>query len=155
MNSTPDAKRSRWSITFNLGLLFNLLKKWSVPTIIFVAAASGYNAFYLSREHGLTPAEIAILIIGIIAALAFLKVYVLIMTYPVLNKTKFEGAPFIMSLLVALFPIIAIGSASIIVAPRTNTFPTAELIWLLPLVYAICSIFLFVTFHMSQRLFKR
>lgn len=155
MNSTADTKLSRWSIAFNLGLIFNLLKKWSGLTIILVAAVSGYNAYYLTREYGLTPAEIAISIIGISAALAFLKVYVLIMTYPVFGKAKFEGAPFIMSLLVALFPIIAIGSASILVAPRIDTFPTAELIWLLPLVYAIISIFLFATFHLYHGIFKR
>jgi hypothetical protein len=155
MNTIPDAKRSSWSVAFNLGLLFNLLNKWSVLTIIFVAVISGYNAYYLTREYGLKPAEVAISIIGTIAAWACLKAMMLMMTYPVFNKTRFEGSLFIMALLVALLLEVAIGSASILAAPRIDTFPTAELTWMLPLVYAVCSIFFFAAFHLFHGVFKR
>ncbi len=154
MNSSANAKISGKSFRLNLELLFNLLKKWSGLTIIIIAVVSGYSAYYFASEDSFTPAEITIAIIGYIAALAFLKVSVLIIIYPFFNKLAFEGSLFILALLTALFLVIAIGCASILVAPRIDTFPTAELIWLLPLVFAIVSIYLFATFHLSHWMFK-
>jgi hypothetical protein len=99
----PDAKVSRMSIAFNLSLLFNLLKKWSGLTIIITAALCGWITYYFTREYGFTSAEITIVIISYIAALAYLKAFLLIITYPSINKTAFEGSLFVMALLVTFF----------------------------------------------------
>lgn len=154
MTSSGDAKVSGKSISFNLKLLFNLLKKWTWLTIIFVAVLSGWSAYSLTSEYELTPAETAIAIIGNIAAYAYLKITLLIITYPFFNKLAFEGSLFILALLTALLLVIAVGSLSILAAPRMDDFPTAELIWLLPLVFAIVSVFLFATFHLSHWMFR-
>lgn len=155
MTSSGDAKVSGKSIRFNLKLLFNLLKKWSGLTVIIIALLSGYSAYYFASEHGFTPTEITITIVGNIAVMASLKVTVLIITYPFFNKLAFEGSLFILALLTALLLVIAIGSGFILVASRIDTFRTAELIWLLPLVFAIFSIYFFAAFHLFHWMFKR
>lgn len=151
----PSPGLNPTNIALNLRLLFNLLAKWSRLTIAIAVGLGGLNAYYLTGKYGFTPAEIAVAIVGVVAAMAFLKASVLIMTYPFFNKSAFEGSLFVTALLVAILPIAAIGCAAILLAPRTDSFPTAEMIWLLPLVFAIISKFLFDTFRLAHWMFAQ
>jgi len=150
-----EAKTSRWGVGYNLGLLFKQLAKGLVLTLIVVIAIGGLNAYYLDKSYGFSPSEIAVAIVGIVAALAFLQAALLFMGYRIFNGTAFDGSFFVIALLVTFLLIIALGALSFIATPRIDDFPTSELTWLLPAVFGVVTVFLFVTFRASHWMFRR
>ena len=150
-----SANLSRWGLNYNLGLLLKQLSKGWLLTLLVVLAITGLSAYQLSQNPNFTPPEIAVAIVGIVAALGFMKACLLLMSYRLMNQTPFEGSFFVMALLVTLLLIIALSALSFLVSSRVDDFPTSDMVWMLPAVFGIVTVFLFVTFRASNWMFRR
>lgn len=155
MMSENTIPTSSWRLGYNFTLLLKQLSKGWLPTLMIVVIMVGLNTYYLQKSFGLKPFEIAVAIVGILSALAFLKAALLYMGYKIFNKTTFNGSFFITSLFISLLLIVALGALSFLVSSRTHDFPKEELIWLFPAVYGIMSVFLFITFRVTYWVFNR
>lgn len=137
----------------NIRLVFRELAKGGLITLVVIAIVAGLNAAILAQRGDFSGVDITVAVVGIAAAILFLKAGFQFAFHRLLSKEPFEGSFLIAALLASIFLAIPLGAASFIFRSRVEGFPAAEAPFLIVAAYLFVSLALFLAFRLSHWFF--
>lgn len=130
------------------------LSEGRIATTLMALALGLSTIMLLSSEGKLNYLEITMATLGTLAGAAFIKVTVLFCLFPFLKRTKFSGSFLTMALLTGLLFLLALLSLLFVASRHFEHFPVPQLPLILLAGYLVASMFVFVVFRLSHRVFR-
>lgn len=112
-----SASDLRWNIRHNFDLVLAEVARWPFLTALVVVFYAAAAAVGYAQEYDLSAIEMTLALTGIVAGVIGLKILLMLMLYPLTQKSRFPGS-YVVACFIAFVPIFVFYASTMVLLVR-------------------------------------